>query len=75
LLRCYYNFLRLNRALKFGKEVRTPAMQAGLVSKRLRFRNIFLFPEAMAFFFLVFDWLAVSRSRGSCFRATLILRP
>ena len=29
LLRCYYNFVRPHRALKFGAEVRTPAMQAG----------------------------------------------
>ncbi len=28
LLRCYYNFVRPHRALKFGREVRTPAMQA-----------------------------------------------
>jgi hypothetical protein len=32
---------RTNRALKFGREVRTPAMQAGLTSKRLTFREIF----------------------------------
>jgi hypothetical protein len=28
--------------LKFGKEVRTPAMQAGIAKKRLSFREIFL---------------------------------
>ena len=27
--------------LKFGKVIRTPAMQAGLVARRLRFRDIF----------------------------------
>jgi hypothetical protein len=27
LLRCYYNFIRPYRALKFGLEIRTPAMQ------------------------------------------------
>ena len=42
LLRCYYNFVRPHRALKFGQETRTPAMQAGLVSRRLSFREIFL---------------------------------
>jgi IS1 family transposase len=42
LLRCHYNFLRPHRALKFGPEVRTPAMQAGLAKKRLSFRDIFL---------------------------------
>ncbi len=42
LLRCYYNFVRPHRALKFGREVRTPAMQAGLVSRRLSLREIFV---------------------------------
>ena len=41
LLRCYYNFIRPHRALRFGRETRTPAMQAGLVSQRLALRNIF----------------------------------
>ena len=41
LIRCYYNFVRPHRALKFGREVRTPAMQAGLASRRLMFREIF----------------------------------
>jgi IS1 family transposase len=41
LLRCYYNFLRPHRALRFGREVRTPAMQAGLTHKRLTFRDVF----------------------------------
>jgi IS1 family transposase len=41
LVRCFYNFIRPHRALKFGKNTRTPAMQAGLVSRRLRFRDIF----------------------------------
>src|SRR5450759_477927 len=41
LLRCHYNFLRPHRSLKFGREVRTPAMQAGLTQKRLTFRDVF----------------------------------
>ena len=41
LLRCHYNFLRPHRALKFGREVRTPAMQAGLTRRQLTFREIF----------------------------------
>ena len=41
LLRCYYNFIRPHRALRFGRETRTPALQAGLVSQRLALRNIF----------------------------------
>ena len=42
LLRCYYNFVRPHRALKFGRETRTPAMQAGLTTRRLTFREVFL---------------------------------
>ena len=30
-----------HRALKFGQEIRTPAMQAGLTKRRLTFREIF----------------------------------
>jgi len=41
LLRCHYNFARPHRALKFGKETRTPAMQAGLAKRRLTFRDVF----------------------------------
>jgi len=41
LVRCFYNFIRPHGGLKFGKVVRTPAMQAGLVTRRLRFRDIF----------------------------------
>jgi IS1 family transposase len=41
LLRCHYNFVRPHRALKFGREVRTPAMQAGLAKRRVSFRDIF----------------------------------
>ena len=48
LLQCYYNFIRPHRALKFGPEVRTPAMQAGLVDRKLTFRDVF---TAVAVFF------------------------
>ncbi len=41
LLRCHYNFVRPHRALRFGREVRMPAMQEGLTSGRLTFREIF----------------------------------
>jgi hypothetical protein len=41
LLRCYYNFIRPHRGLRFGRELRTPAMQAGLASRRLTFREVF----------------------------------
>jgi transposase-like protein len=49
LLRCHYNFLRPHSALKFGREVRTPAMQAGLTKRRLSFRDIF---SSIPFFWL-----------------------
>ena len=42
LLRCHYNFLRPHRSLKFGTEIRTPAMQAGLMTRRLTFRDVFM---------------------------------
>ena len=42
LLRCYYNFVRPHMALRFGPEVRTPAMQAGLVGRKLTFRDVFM---------------------------------
>ena len=42
LLRCYYNFVRPHGALKFGRETRTPAMQAGLATRRLTLRDILM---------------------------------
>jgi hypothetical protein len=53
LLRCYYNFLRPHRALKFGLEIRTPAMQAGLASKRLSFREVFMAEQEGILFVIV----------------------
>ena len=41
LLRCHYNFIRPHMALQFGTTRRTPAMQAGLTSRPLTFRQIF----------------------------------
>ena len=40
LVRCHYNFVRPHRALRFGRETRTPAMQAGLVTRRLALSDI-----------------------------------
>lgn len=40
-MQCHYNFIRPHRALKFGREIRTPAMQAGLTDRRLSFRDVF----------------------------------
>ena len=59
LLRCYYNFVRTHRALKFGREVRTPAMQAELSRRRLTLREIFslrmAFLASKNVLFAVFD--------------------
>jgi transposase InsO family protein len=41
IIRCHYNFVRPHSSLKFGKETRTPAMQAGIVDRRLTLREIF----------------------------------
>lgn len=40
LFRCFYNFVRPHSALRFGREVRTPALQAGLVTRRLSWEDI-----------------------------------
>lgn len=51
---CYYNFVRPHSALKFGGEIRTPAMQAGLVKKQLSFREIFTAVVILSWWFSVF---------------------
>ena len=53
LLMAYYNFLRPHSALKFGKTIRTPAMQAGLAKKRLSFRDLFTSRAACLLFALM----------------------
>ena len=52
LLRCYYNFIRPHTALKFGRETRTPAMQAGLVSAPLNWSDLFTAPVQLHPFFV-----------------------
>ena len=47
LLRCYDNVIRPHRALKFGRETRTPAMQAGLVNAPMNWSDIFTAPAAL----------------------------
>ena len=39
-LRCYYYFCHPHGSLKFGDEVRTPAMQVGLEARKLSLRDI-----------------------------------
>jgi hypothetical protein len=63
LLRCHYNFIRPHRALKFGLEVRTPAMQAGLVSRRLSFREIFMAVPERILFVIIIIYVTVDLNR------------
>ena len=56
LLRCHYNFCRQHSALRFRREVRTPAMQAGLAPRKLSFRDIFAARLAGSLFALA-GWL------------------
>lgn len=42
LLRCYYNFVRPHGSLKYGGICRTPAEIAGLVTRRLCWRDVFM---------------------------------
>jgi IS1 family transposase len=50
LLRCYYNFCRPHGSLRFGSVVRTPAMQAGLVNRKLSLRAVFTAPGLFVLF-------------------------
>jgi hypothetical protein len=51
LMMMYYNFVRLHMALKLGKIVQTPAMQAGIAPQRFSFRDIFA--SHVPFFFVL----------------------
>ena len=55
----HYNFIRPHLALKFGKEIRTPAMQAGIVSKKLTFRDLFTSREVL--FLCLIIWVLIQR--------------
>lgn len=65
LLRCHYNFLRPHRALKFGRAVRTPAMQAGLTKQRMTFRDVFTsIPTVLRLARTVFVFIRLRNSNG-----------
>ncbi len=42
LMRCHYNFIRPHTGLRFGRELRTPAMFAGLQNRVCSFREVFV---------------------------------
>jgi len=58
---CHYNFIRPHLALKFGKDIRTPAMQAGIVSYKLTFRDIFTSRELL--FLCLIIWMLIQREK------------
>ena len=58
---CHYNFIRPHMALTFGKVTRTPAMQAGIVSKKVSFRDIFTWQELL--FLCLLIWLLSQRQQ------------
>ena len=53
LLMTYYNFVRSHSALRFGRTMRTPAMQGGLAKNRLSFREVFTSRAAFLLFVLI----------------------
>ncbi len=67
LLRCHYGFVRPHSALKFGREMRTPAMQAGLATKALTFREIFTSSMMASHSFVL---LLVSPDSAACLADT-----
>ena len=71
LLRYHYNFVRPHRALRFGRETRTPAMQAGLVSKRLALRDIFTAGGLTRRIFMAVVHVSVTVKRTECDEAEL----
>ena len=58
-LRCSYNVIRPHRALKCGRETRTPAMQAGWVTAPMNWSDIVTAPAAL----YAFHVAVVPRSR------------
>ena len=66
LLRCHYNFCRPHSSLRFGGEVRTPAQQAELVSRKLCWRDIFAGDTARSLFVVVGPGIpGQDRARGT----------
>jgi len=63
LLRCHYNFVRPHRALKFGSETRTPAMQAGLTTRRLTLREVFVCTRTSASILIEYDVITFGGAR------------
>ena len=52
LQQCYYNFLRPHMSLRFGTEIHTPAMVAGLAKRVLNWRDILEGKKVVLFSFV-----------------------
>ncbi len=74
LVQCYYNFLRPHRALRFGDETRTPAMQAGLVSTQLTWCDIFAAGGSTVVLVAVVVDVSMTVWRGKSHGAALLTR-
>ena len=74
LVRCYYNFARPHGALKFGREIRTPAMQAGLATRRVTLRDIFVCARTSVSILIAYDVIAFGGTRTQA-TATSIQMP
>ena len=74
LVRCYYNFARPHGALKFGREIRTPAMQAGLATRRVTLREIFVCAQTPVSILIAYDVIAFGGTRTQA-TATSIQMP
>jgi hypothetical protein len=74
LVRCYYNFARPHGALKFGREIRTPAMQAGLATRRVTLREIFVCARTSVSILIAYDVIAFGGTRTQA-TATSIQMP
>ena len=72
ILRCHYNFVRPHRALKFGRETRTPAMQAGLAARRLTLREGFVCMETSVSIFIESDTMAFATTRRPAMNLSFI---
>ena len=59
----HYNFIRPHMALQFGTIYRTPAMQSGLTSKPLTFRQIFTSMALIVFVIWAWNQSALTNQR------------
>ncbi len=64
LLRCHHSLCRPHSLLRFGNEVRTPAMQAGLARRKLVLRDVFVVQVGSPCFVVASPWPESYQGRG-----------